>query len=179
MTQNTAMRGEKIYEIELDLIGVTDYGVSMDALLTGREPVPLQGARFDLAVDGRSRGRLTGRAHGVDYLRVRADGRMELDLQLTIETDDGRRIALSGDGQAAPRNGERILDISGNIRPSTPPKNTRGSLSGKSGVSGPRDWPPGRFTSKPSCSEGDIALEITRHEHTSDRVARSLGGRAT
>jgi hypothetical protein len=40
MTQNTAMKGEKIYEIELDLIGVTDYGVSMDALLTGREAVP-------------------------------------------------------------------------------------------------------------------------------------------
>jgi hypothetical protein len=122
MTQNTAMRGEKIYEIELDLIGVTDYGVSMDALLTGREPVPLQGARFDLAVDGRSRGRLTGRAHGVDYLRVRADGRMELDLHLTVETDDGRRIALSGDGQAAPRNGEPTLDIFGNIRLSTASK---------------------------------------------------------
>jgi hypothetical protein len=59
------------------------------------------------------------RFHGVDHLRVRADGRMELDLRLTVETDDGRRIALSGDGQAAPRNGEPILDIFGNIRLST------------------------------------------------------------
>jgi hypothetical protein len=32
-THNTAMRGEKIYEHELDLTGVTDYGMSMDALL--------------------------------------------------------------------------------------------------------------------------------------------------
>jgi hypothetical protein len=119
MSQNIAMRGEKIYEMELDLTGVTDYGLSMDALLTGREAVPLQGARFDLAVNGSSKGRLAGRAHGVDYLQVRADGRMELDLHLTVETDDGRRIALSGGGQAAPRNGEPILDVFGNIRLST------------------------------------------------------------
>ena len=38
------MRGEKIYEYEFDLTGVTDYGVSMDAILAGKESVPLQGA---------------------------------------------------------------------------------------------------------------------------------------
>jgi hypothetical protein len=122
MTPNPTMKGEKIYAHELDLTGVTDYGVSMDDLLTGREAIPLHGARFDLAVNGRFKGRLAGRAHGVDYLRVRADGRMELDLHLTIETDDGQRIALSGDGQAAPRNGEPLLDIFGNIRLSTASK---------------------------------------------------------
>ena len=122
MTQDPEMKGEKIYEMELDLTGVTDYGVSLDAILTGKEMVPLQGARFDLAVAGHSKGRLAGRAHGVDYTRVRADGRMELDLHLTVETDDGLRIALSGDGQAAPRNGEPVLDIFGNIRLSTASK---------------------------------------------------------
>jgi hypothetical protein len=122
MTGNTAMRGEKIYEHELDLTGVTDYGLSLDDLITGRKAIPLQGARLDLAVKGRFRGRLAGQAHGVDYLRVRADGRMELDLHLTIETEDGQRIALSGDGQAAPRSGEPILDIFGNIRLSTASK---------------------------------------------------------
>jgi hypothetical protein len=120
--QNAAMRGDKIYDVELDITGVTDYGVSMDAILAGQEAIPLHGARFDLAVDGRFKGRLAGRAHGVDYLRVRADGRMELDLHLTIETEDGRRIALSGDGQAAPRSGEPTLDIFGNIRLSTADK---------------------------------------------------------
>ena len=122
LTQTPTMRGEKVYEQNLDLTGVTDYGVSMDALVAGKAAVPLQGARFDLAVEGPFIGRLAGRAHGVDYLRVRADGRMELDLHLTIETDDGRRIALSGDGQAAPRNGEPVLDIFGNIRLSTASK---------------------------------------------------------
>jgi hypothetical protein len=122
MTQNTAMRGEKIYEFDLDLTGVTDFGVSMDEIIAGKKTVPLHGARFDLAVDGRTKGRLAGRAYGVDYLRVRADGRMELDLHVTIETDDGHRIALSGDGQAAPRNGEPTLDIFANIRLSTATK---------------------------------------------------------
>jgi hypothetical protein len=116
------MRGEKIYEYEFDLTGVTDYGVSMDAILAGKESVPLQGARFDLILEGRGKGRLSGRARGFDYVRMRADGRIDVDLHLTIETDDGHRIALSGDGQAAPRNGEPILDIFANIRLSTASK---------------------------------------------------------
>jgi hypothetical protein len=122
MTRNAILTGEKIYEMDLDLTGVTDFGVSMDAITTGKEAIPLQGARFDLAVNGRTKGRLAGRAHGVDYLRMRADGRMELDLHLTIETEDGGRIALSGDGQAAPRSGEPTLDIFGNIRLATADK---------------------------------------------------------
>ena len=116
------MRGKKIYDMEFDITGVTDYGVSMDAILAGKESVPLQGARFDLAVEGRFTGRLAGRAHGVDYLRVRADGRIELDLHVIIETEDGHRIALSGGGQAAPRPGEPVLDIFANVRLSTASK---------------------------------------------------------
>ena len=122
MTHNSTMKGEKIYEYEFDLTGVTDYGVSMDAILSGKETVPLQGARFDLIIEGRGKGSLSGRARGVDYLRMRADGRIDLDLHVTIETDDGHRIALSGDGQAAPRNGESVLDIFANIRLSTASK---------------------------------------------------------
>jgi len=116
------MRGKKIYDMEFDITGITDYGVSMDAILAGKESVPLQGARFDLAVEGKFTGRLAGRAHGVDYLRVRADGRIELDLHVIIETEDGHRIALSGGGQAAPRPGEPVLDIFANVRLSTASK---------------------------------------------------------
>ena len=122
MTGNTTMKGEKIYEMELDLAGVTDYGLSMEAILSGQKAIPLHGARFDLAVNGPFKGRLAGRAHGVDYVRVRADGRMELDLHLIIETDDGHRIALSGDGQAALRPGEQVLNIFANVRLSTDSK---------------------------------------------------------
>ena len=96
--------------------------MSLNTILSGQEAIPLHGAQFDLAVAGRYEGRLTGRAHGVDYVRVRADGRMELDLHLIIETEDGHRIALSGDGQAAPRPGEPVLDIFANVRLSTASK---------------------------------------------------------
>jgi hypothetical protein len=68
------------------------------------------------------KGRLSGLANGVDYLRIRADGRIELDLHVTVETDDGRRIALSGDGQAAARKDEPLMDIFANIRLSTAAK---------------------------------------------------------
>jgi Protein of unknown function (DUF3237) len=119
MNQNAGMRGEKIYECDLALTGVTDYGVSMDDILAGSKAVPLQGARFDLHVDGPCRGRLSGRQHGVDYIRMRADGRIDLDLHVILETDDGHRIALSGDGQAAPRKGEPTIDIFANIRLTT------------------------------------------------------------
>jgi hypothetical protein len=116
------MRGEKIYEYDLDVVKIADYGASLDAILTGKEKIPLQGARFDLRVDGRGKGRLAGRQHGFDYLRMRADGSMELDLHVALETDDGHRIALSGDGQAAPRSGDPIADIFANIRLSTASK---------------------------------------------------------
>jgi hypothetical protein len=119
VSEERAIKGEKIYECDLDLMGVTDFGVRVDDILSGKAAIPLQGARFDLAVEGQFSGRLAGRARGTDFLRVRADGRMELDLRLVVETDDGQRIALSGGGQAAPRNGEPVLDIFGNICLST------------------------------------------------------------
>jgi Protein of unknown function (DUF3237) len=115
MAENFSMRGEKIFEFDLDVTSVTDYGVGMDAILSGREKIPPQGARFDVAFDGRSGGRLLGRVRGVDYLWARADWRVDLDIRATIETDDGHRIALSGDGVAAPRPGEPMADLIENL----------------------------------------------------------------
>ncbi|MCA1581643.1 MAG: DUF3237 domain-containing protein [Acidobacteria bacterium] len=109
------MRGEKIYEYDLDVTGVTDYGVSLEAILSGREPVPSQGVRLDIAFEGRAIGRLTGRVRGVDYLRMRADGRVDLDIRATIETEDGQRIAMSVDGVAVPRAAEPIADLWENV----------------------------------------------------------------
>jgi Protein of unknown function (DUF3237) len=48
---------------------------------------------------------------GVDYLRVRPDGRRELELRGTIETDDGNRIAFTAEGVGSPREGEPIVDL--------------------------------------------------------------------
>ena len=110
------MRGEKIYEYDLDVTGVTDYGVSLDAILSGKERVPPQGLRIDIAFEGRASGRLAGRVRGVDYARMRADGRVDLDIRAIIETADGRRIALSADGVAVLRAAEPIADLSENVR---------------------------------------------------------------
>ena len=117
--KDLSMRGEKIYEYDLDVKGVTDYGVTLQAILTGKEKVPPQGLRFDVALEGSTRGRLAGQVRGFDYIRARADGRMDLDIRATIETQDGRRIALSADGVAMPRAAEPIADLFENIVLST------------------------------------------------------------
>lgn len=113
------MRGEKIYEYELDVIGVTDYGVSLDAVLSGQVRIPPQGIRIDVAFEGRARGRLTGVVRGVDYVRMRADGRIDLDIRAKIETDHGARIALAADGVAMPRGGEPVAELLENVTLST------------------------------------------------------------
>lgn len=113
------MKGEKIYEYDLDITGVTDYGVSLDAVLSGKETIPPQGVRVDVAFEGHATGRLAGRVRGVDYLRMRADGRIDLDIRAIIETGDGHRIALAADGVATLRAGEPIADLSENVGLST------------------------------------------------------------
>jgi Protein of unknown function (DUF3237) len=102
------MRGEKIYECDYDITGVTDYGITLDAILSGKEKIPPQGARVDVAFAGTIKGRVTGSVRGVDYLRIRADGRIDQDIRATIETNDGHRIGLYVDGVGAPRAGEPI-----------------------------------------------------------------------
>ena len=113
------MTGEKIYEYDLDVTGMTDYGVSLDAILSGKEKIPPQGVRIDVAFEGHARGRLAGRLGGIDYLRMRADGRIDLDIRAVVETENGRRIALSADGVAMPRVAEPIADLLENVSLST------------------------------------------------------------
>ena len=115
----TTLKGEKIYEYDLDVSGITDYGVSLDAILSGKEKLPPQGVRIDVAFEGHAVGRLAGRVRGVDYLRLRADGRIDLDIRAIIETVDGYRIALSADGVGVPRATEPVADLSENIMLST------------------------------------------------------------
>jgi hypothetical protein len=113
------MKGEKIYEYDLDITGVTDFGISLEVILSGKEAVPPQGARIDVAFEGRASGRLTGKVRGVDYLRLRADGRFDLDIRATIETDDGQRISLSADGVAVAQPGSPVVELSENVRLTT------------------------------------------------------------
>ena len=136
------MRGEKIYEYDLDITGMTDYGAPLDAILSGQVQVPPQGVRIDVAFVGRGTGRLQGQVRGVDYTRMRADGRVDLDIRATIETEAGQRIALSADGVAVPRADEPIADLSENVTLSS------------SGAWARSISRPGRSTSTGTCSSG-------------------------
>ncbi len=117
------MTGEKIYEYELDVTGMTDYGIGLEEILSGATPIPDQGVRIDVAFEGRAVGRLAGRVSGVDYTRMRADGRIDLDIRATVEIDDGGRIALSADGTAVPRASEPVADLCENVMLTTASEN--------------------------------------------------------
>jgi hypothetical protein len=109
------MEGEKIYEYELDVTGVTDYGVTLEDFLSGKARVPMQGTRIDVAFERLATGRLAGRLRGIDYLRIRADGRVDLDIRATIETGDGHRIAFTADGVCLPRAAGPVADLRENV----------------------------------------------------------------
>lgn len=108
------MKGEKIYTVDLEITGAIDSGVTLQAIISGSEKVPPQGVRIDISFEGQATGRLTGRLKGIDYIRFRADGRIDLDIRAILETNDGCRIALSADGVAMPRASEPVADLSVN-----------------------------------------------------------------
>ena len=110
------MNGEKIYSYDLEITGMTDYGIPLQSIVSGQSKVPPQGARIDVAFAGLATGRLTGSVQGVDYLRIRADGRMDLDIRAAIETKDGCRIALSADGVGTLRATEPVADLCENVK---------------------------------------------------------------
>ena len=93
-----------------------DFGITLDAILSGKERIPPQGARIDVLYAGTIKGRVTGSIRGVDCQVVRVDGRLDLDARATIETTDGRRIALSASGVGTPRTGEPTADLFENVR---------------------------------------------------------------
>ena len=74
----------------------------MEALLSGQAPPPGEGVRLDVYFEGPISGeKINGSVKGVDYLHVRADGRMQLDIHGEITTADGKKIALYADGVAS------------------------------------------------------------------------------
>jgi len=115
--------GELLYEYTVKFTGMTEYGVSLESLMSGEAAPPLEGARFDVAFEGASNGpKLKGKVTGVDYLRIRADGRFQLHIHAEITADDGQKIALHADGVALPRKGSSIADLRENVTLSTSSK---------------------------------------------------------
>lgn len=92
-----------LFDEEIRVTEVVEYGISWTEMSAGRAAPPPQGARFDIAFEGAVRGeRLNGSFQGVDYLEVRADGRMLMTIYANIVTDDGVRIAVHESGYLTP-----------------------------------------------------------------------------
>ena len=104
--------GELLYTVTLNITGIQEYGVSFAALMAGEVTPPVDGARFDVPVKGTATGpKLNGAAEGIDYVRVGADGRLELHIHETISTEDGQNISAHGEGVAVLRPDGVIADV--------------------------------------------------------------------
>jgi hypothetical protein len=103
MASTTMQVGELLYEETFQITGVGEYGLSMPDVLSGKTPVPPQGARFDVAVKGQLAGaRLGGTIVATDYVAMRADGNTRVHVHGDITTKEGDRIAFFADGVFAP-----------------------------------------------------------------------------
>ena len=88
------IRGELVYEYTPRVTEIVEYGASADAVLMRKSAPPQEGARLDLYLEGPVvAGRLKGTFRAVDYLNVRADGRVELHIHGQITLEDGKTVA--------------------------------------------------------------------------------------
>jgi Protein of unknown function (DUF3237) len=116
MSEQAEMPGELIYDHIVQIKQVTEYGVALDTLLSGAGRPPAEGARFDLHVEGTANGpKLKGAVKDVDYMNVRADGRLQLHFHAEITTEDGQKIALFADGVATPTQGSPVAQLRLNV----------------------------------------------------------------
>ena len=113
------MIGEKIYEYVCDMTENIDFGVGLEALLSGQVKPPLHGARFDAHFEGTVEGRISGRISGCDFAFMRPDGNIELNIHARIDLGGGKLIALAAGGVGLWRSGEPVLDLSENVRLTT------------------------------------------------------------
>ncbi|MFO7524295.1 MAG: DUF3237 family protein [Ignavibacteriaceae bacterium] len=103
----------KVFDEEINLTGVTEYGISWENLLNRSVSIPPQGARFDLAFEGQIFGDIiNGTIKGTDHLEVRADGKFILNIYATFITEDGEIIAVKESGVSTPNvNGTAVLHL--------------------------------------------------------------------
>jgi hypothetical protein len=91
---------ELVFETVVHVTGVVDYGASLEAIVAGKVAPPPEGARFDASIQGSIDGpKLKGSIHGVNYLNIRADGRVELHVHAEMSLIGGERVAVFADGE--------------------------------------------------------------------------------
>ena len=100
-----------LYDAQLHIDEIIDFGYPLAALASDT-PLPPSGVRFDVTFSGTVAGTgLNGAVVGVDYLSVRADGRLDLHLHARVRTDDGARLAFVGTGIAIATRGAGPLPL--------------------------------------------------------------------
>ncbi len=109
------MDKKPLFEITYDITNVEEFGSSFEALNQGKLEIPKEGFRANVWVKGEVSGpEFKGTATGADYLYVRADGRMQLDVKVTITTVDGKNISFAADGVAIPQQ-DGTLKVAENV----------------------------------------------------------------
>jgi hypothetical protein len=88
-----------LFEEDVRLVEIKEYGFSFKAFMQKRQSLPPEGLQFDIHFEGKVFGELiNGNIVGVDYLTVRSDGRLFLNLHAIITTNDGARIKVTESG---------------------------------------------------------------------------------
>ncbi len=100
MTTTEVMNKEQqLFSETIQLTGVKEYGYSWKDLTENNQPIPPEGARFDIYFEGEVFGdRVNGKIKGVDYLEVSPDGKFHLTLYASIATGDGADIKVLENG---------------------------------------------------------------------------------
>lgn len=94
---------ELIYTANIKIKALTEFGYSFEDMLTGQQPLPSEGAQFNIALEGTVKGaHLNGKFEATDYMRVRNDGGFELSLFGIITVEEDTKIAWSASGTAFP-----------------------------------------------------------------------------
>ena len=103
---------EQLYHAKLRITRVVEFGTSMQSVLTGEAAPPPCGARFDVHVEGPISGtRLNGQLTAVDYVQLRADGRMELHIHGVVTSAEGATIAAYIDGTGRVEAGGKAVHL--------------------------------------------------------------------
>jgi hypothetical protein len=106
---------ELVYTETLQLTGETNFGIGMQAALSGAQAIPPEGLRLDIPFQGELKGKIAGQIAGTDYAVLRGDGVGLLHVHAVITTKDGERIAFFADGVALFEPGSPTAQLRENV----------------------------------------------------------------
>jgi len=108
---------ELLFTMTFQLTGATDFGLTLDAVLSGQAPMPPAGLRLDFSAAGEVQGdKIRGKMQSVDYAHLRPDGVSMLHIHGIITTDDGARISIAGEGVATAPPGATAWELRESLR---------------------------------------------------------------